>query len=268
MVDINKYVNLEQRNIDLGSDGNYLEPEYIVKMITSELQQTLSYDELKDVSKNGTVYVTDEQIIEFLQKTMDEENPGLKAQLSKKRKRSTNILKWSEEDMQEMFDEMDAASKASRYSYDQYTLEYSKKYIGILQIKLSKLFTLVDDLLNKRARWADLEDLDIAINEQGNVWYNDVIRIAECIIYNANELLEGLTMANTLETYLTFKQEKCIIDMDGVHYPYFPKEELQIKDLGYQFAKEFIAFSEKQLEELSNEKIRNLEAWINESFDD
>ena len=58
------------------------------------------------------------------------------------------------------------------------------------------------------------------------------------------------------------------MDKEGLHYPYYPHEELQIKELHYQYNKEFVAFSATQLKNLDEEKIRNLEYWINEVVDD
>lgn len=88
-----------------------------------------------------------------------------------------------------------------------------------------------------------LNELDITIDESGNILYSDIRRIVDTIIYNFNDLCEMLEKANDINTYLNFKEYYRIKTMQG---ELFPSEEVQILNFEYSELMEFIPLTEKQ----------------------
>ena len=78
---------------------------------------------------------------------------------------------------------------ASKYYFEPYSLKYFKTYVSILKKKCSALFDVLADLdkikteeITEEGRQRIL-DLDFHINEEGNVYVEDINRFAEALVY-------------------------------------------------------------------------------------
>lgn len=195
-------------------------------------------------------------------------------------KRQKNIKKlngdpteWTEEGIQNASQQFVDELTAIKYQYDSYALEYFKKYIDILKEKSLSLFEIVNKIQNIALGKINdegeinkiislLSEYDIKILENGNIYYQDLIRLLTPLVENVLELKEKVDSANSLETYLSFKISKHSLYKDGfTEDDIYPKRALQVK--AYEFdTKGYIRLSHKQREALNKENLDNFSAWL------
>lgn len=160
-----------------------------------------------------------------------------------------------------------------RYLFDAYSLEYFKIYTSILKEKCKTLFEIIEDLFKiskgtiteEGLNW--MRDLDISVNDEGTVSYEDAGRIVNVVVYNVRDLYEKNRQGNNLETYLTFKESRHRLDKDGMfECEIYPRKEIQIKNLDYDCCRGLLDLSERQKEELMEERLENISRMIEEDF--
>lgn len=162
---------------------------------------------------------------------------------------------------------------AIKYQYGSYALECFKKYIDILKEKSLSLFEIVNKIQNIALGKINdegeinkiislLSEYDIKILENGNIYYQDLIRLLTPLVENVLELKEKVDSVNSLETYLSFKISKHSLYKDGfTEDDIYPKRALQVK--AYEFdTKWYIRLSHKQREALNKENLDNFSAWL------
>lgn len=138
---------------------------------------------------------------------MKEDSPLVTEELKKKRQEIKSI------------EDVKLSLIESRYAKDSCTLEYFKNYLDRRKKKLTK--ESVDRL----------HQLDFHFNDDGYVYYEDVLRLAEEIIFNVKDLYEKGELANCLETYLDFKVTKKSLDETlKMHQDIYSKSEVQLLD--------------------------------------
>lgn len=273
-VSVNKYVDLLSRYGIYGENGYYIDSHIIHRMVVDELKLSMSFKGIKEFVNTCEISITENEIRDFLDKKMDEEEPTLRKEFEKPYKPiSSNPLEWTEEDIHREARAFGTAILKSRYRFEPYSLQYFKIYTSILKEKCKTLFEILEDLAKIKDGTISEDgldriiDLDFHINKCGDININDVERLSDAIIYNVKDLYEKVTKGNNPETYLTFKESKHNMAKDGIfESELYPRKEVQIKDLNYGFCKEFIALSENQEEKLKQERFNFISKMMEEDF--
>lgn len=136
-------------------------------------------------------------------------------------------------------------------------LNYIKNYVSTLKEKCLTLLDIIDDI-NKikdekitEQGLKRIKELDLNINESGNILKDDAIRLIEATIYNIKDLNEKVTQGDCHKTYLDHTDyqnefEKTNRNGNGI----YPNKEVQILDIDQYQKKELIALSENQKQKL------------------
>lgn len=258
-IDISKYIGKNSEN------GLYLDPFVMHKVIIEESKVDMSFNELKKFIEECEISVTEDEIKKFLDKKRNENYTGSKVS---SKNNGSSILIQEDTTSEELEKAMKDALDYQCSSFDPYILEYFKKYVAILKVKCANLFKLLE-CLDKKNEMSDeesevLSSLDIHTDEKGNIYWKDVNRLCEAIIYNINDLYKKVQEGNNLNTYLDFKNSKEQLGRDGFFdkEEIYPSEEIQIKDVTRGNLPEFIALTEKQKVELRKENLRNFSKFL------
>lgn len=217
--------------------------------------------EIKEDVNAKQIIVTKEQIEEYLEKKFIEEDPELKKRIDNpKPKRSSNIAKWTGKDIEDASQKFVDSISVTRYIFEPYSLKYFNKYTTIVRNKINMLLNIIEQIGVKNIQSIQniLIDLDIALDESGNISKNDIIRLIIPTVYNINELNAKLEKANDLSTYLSFKESKHSLMRDGIsESEIYPSQSLQIKDLWYDHIQGYVRLSENQRKELEEQQRRS-----------
>lgn len=271
-----EYINIASRCAEYGDDGNFIEPHIIGMMLFDELKLA----NVEEFVNGASITISEDEIKEFLDKKMDEEQPNLKQKLKEEMKTSSIITFTSDaEENQRKIDasieKMKDMATASRYYFEPYSLQYFKTYISILKEKCQTLCSVLNDIsrckseeLSEEAQQR-LNDLDFHINSKGNIHFKDAERLADAIIYNVKDLCEKVQAGNNLETYLTFKESKHQLMKDGVwESEIYPSKQIQIRDRHHSHMQQFIALSEAQQTQVQKEELENFSKWMKMDFEE
>ncbi len=251
--------------------NKYYDPKYIVTILENILGNRL--DDIKNEIHNTQIVVSKEQITEYLEKTFEEEDPELKRRMeSPKPKRSGNIGngRMTDEDIKTLSQEFVDSLSAGRYYFEPYTLEYFKRYSNIVRNKALLLLNIIEKIGNRDSLSIQdlMKELDIQLDENGNILKEDIIRLITPTVYNINELNEKVTKANDLSTYLTFKMSKhSLYRNDLSEGEIYPTESLQIKNLYYDHIKGNVPLSNNQKVELEDQERKSMKKIAKMLFD-
>ncbi len=241
------------------TDTQYYNPKYIITILENILGSKL--DDIKNGINSTQVTVSKEQITEYLEKTFEREDPELKKRIeSPKPKRKKNIVEWTDEDIKASSQEFADSLSAGRYYFEPYTLEYFKRYSNIVRNKALLLISIIEKIGNRDCMSIQdlMSELDVQLDENGNVLREDIIRLITPTVYNISELNEKVTKANDLSTYLTFKMSKHSLYRDGWdESEIYPSESLQIKNLYYDSLKGNVPLSNNQKIEIEKQERKN-----------
>lgn len=241
----------------------YYDPSFLISTLERILEKKLG--EVKNYINNLQIYVTDEQIIKFLEKTFQEENPELKQRIEIRKRIKSQIdsdklkftpKKVTTQNKKEMTQEFTDRIAVGRYQFEPYTLEYFNRYTTIVRNKALQLLNIIEQIGAKKSTTIQdlLTELDIQLDENGNITEQDIIRLIDPTIQNINELYENITKANDLSTYLTFKMSKRSLDIDNLsEEEIYPTESIFIKDRynGHNYGN--VPISKRQSQELRNQ---------------
>lgn len=251
-IHVGEYVDLEVNYAVYGINGYYLEPWLITRIIIDKIKIGMSFVELKRFIKECEITISADEIIEYMDKKRQEKYSQLELQNKTNDKISPVSLPEDakeEEKAQYFVNEL----ADYKYRFEPYTLEYFKKYVDILKIKCSSLLKLLEYLDKRKSmeiskdEWQAILDLDIRVNEEGNIYWEDINRLSETMVYNILGLYEKVKKGNDPSTYLDFKISKEKLYRDGVfESEIYPKKKLQLNDTIVGSSKEFIALTEKQ----------------------
>lgn len=241
------------------SEDKYYDSKTIISILEIFLGKTI--DEIKKDVNENKITVTKEQIESYLEQKFIEEDPELKKRIESPRpKRSSNIAKWTEQDIKDASQDFADKIKVERYCFEPYTLEYFNRYTAIVRSKTNLLLNLIEEISNKNSKTIQeiLTDLDIILDENGNILKSDVIRLITPTVYNINDLNDKVIKANDLCTYLTFKMSKHSLYRDGLSEgEIYPSQAIQVKSLYYGYAQGNVILSENQETILREEQNRN-----------
>ncbi len=246
-----------------GTDYKYYDSSFLISILEQILGKNLS--EVKNDVNNLQVSVIAEQIIEFLEKTFQEEDPELKQRIEKPReikperdsdKLEFTPIKWTEQEIEEMSQEFADRIAVGRYQFEPYTLEYFNRYTAIVRNKALQLLNIIELIGTRQSSSIQelLVELDIQLDENGNITKEDIIRLITPTIQNISTLNEKVSKANDLSTYLTFKMSKHSIYRNGFSEgEVYPTKSILVKNLhsGYSYGN--IPISSRQEQELHEE---------------
>lgn len=246
-ININKYVDLEERFALYGEYGDYID-KYIIYSICAD-NLGISFSEIRDYVNSAGLKLTEEEITIFLKdKEKEDSQSNTKEDNSNKSK------------SQIFADNFMKKLKASTYELNPTTLEYFNMYLSNLKQNAINLVNLVENIGNDEYKEL-FDSLDIDVVED-KINYEDAIRLCKPIIYNVLKIREMEEKANNKKTYLTF----------SVSRDYLGREGLSLSDIcppvGYQFSPfempkqdGYIELTEKQKEE-AFDKVLNRAAAI------
>ena len=276
MVDINKYIDIENQVTLNGERGYYVKPQIIIHILMDELNLDLTYEELENFFENAQININEEEIKEYLKEKQEKENHNLYEEYEKVKPSLKSLLEWQDEPDLRLKKALELESKINRYRYDAYTYKYYNIMITRLKNKCMKFAILIDYLVNSRYSKMNeeqlkifvhkMEQFDIDVNEFG-IHYNDVLRIIEPLLYNITKLKEYFEEANKLETYETEKKSILLHEIQksgNLENSLYPTSEIQIQDISYDGVLGLIPFTKRQREKLMNKKVADLSKW----FDD
>ena len=105
-----------------------------------------------------------------------------------------------------------------------------------------------------------LTNLDIILDQNGNILKKDIIRLIMPTIYNIDELDHKLSQANDLSTYLNFKMSELSLARDDIsENEIYPPKTRQTKNLYGNFNKGNIPLSEHQKDELHKQLRKSMQ---------
>lgn len=251
-------INLEKyfENIEI----KYYEPRVLVTILEDILGKDI--ETIKTELSKLKIVVTTEQIKEYLDNKFEEEEPEVKERLenpkpSKPLSDKIEFNKISIEDIEESSQRFGDQLTAARYGFDSYTLNYFNKYSNIVRNKSKKILDIIEKIVNKDySTIADLIiELDIQLDENGNISKEDIIRLIPPFVHNYNSLVEKVNTANNLETYLTFKLSKHSVYRNGCSEgELYPVSSIQTKSLYYDYLPGNISLSNNQKKVLREEQ--------------
>ncbi len=87
-----------------------------------------------------------------------------------------------------------------------------------------------------------LSELDIQLDENGNVSRDDIIRLITPALYNISDLFEKINRTNDLSTYLTFKMSRESLYKAGwSETEVYPTQSIQVRSIYYDNIKGNVA---------------------------
>ena len=227
-----------------------------------EDEYKMSIEKLKEKVKNSNIELTSGAIKGFLNESFKKNHYDvLKRNQMKKdfydplnhSKTSPNYVKYFESYINlpslNFYDNL----ITKKYEYDPETLKFYKDSIDILRKKALLLISIIEKISSIDI--VDIKDLlvnlDIALNEAGNIKYEDIIRIIKPTIDIINDLFDKVKIANDLDTYLNVKMSEKALSKTGISYeerrigPELQLKNIEQDNLGF---KGYIPLSNNQRE--------------------
>ena len=236
-------------------DNEYYDSKLVISILEQELSQGL--EQIKSGVSNAVVKVTEEDIKKFLDEKFSEEDPELKERIENPKPRSEKrVIEWTKEDIKEDTQRFVDELSANRYCFNSYTLEYFKRYTTIVRNKALQLINIIESIGTKQADNIKglLGELDINLDESGNIKVVDIDRLVTPTIQNIEDLNEKISIANNLETYLTFKISRESLLREGImENEIYPSTSIIIKGLYGGRRKGNVPISDDQEKELYKE---------------
>ena len=243
-ININKYVDLEERYALYGEYGDYID-KYIIYSICAD-NLGISFSEIRDYVNSAGLKLTEEEITIFLK---DKEKEDKQNNPKEDNSNKTKSQIFADNFMKKL--------KASTYELNPTTLEYFNMYLANLKQNAINLVNLVENIGNDEYKEL-FDSLDIDVVED-KINYEDAIRLCKPIIYNVLKIREMEEKANNKETYLTFSVSRDYLRRDG----------LCLSDvcppIGYQLMT-YEAMSEDGYIELTDRQKRNMIEKVNEEL--
>lgn len=257
-------------NVYFKGDNKDYDTKYLRTILESLLDNSI--EDIRKNVNNCDIKVTEEQIKEYLNNKLEEENPELKKRRETSKNRNwINLSKCTQKDIEEssqnFIDELDMV----RYTYEPYTLHYYSHYIMILKSKINKLLYVIDGISSNNASQIEeeLNNLDINIIDN-KILKSDIIRLIIPTIYNIETLKSKTNEANNLDTYLTNKLSKHYLLRRGIfEYEIYPSKSIIMNHLDYDGIPGYVKLTEKQkkkLREKMDKRIKNNANFIIDMF--
>ena len=259
-------LNLE--NYFDNTDNKYYDASYLIKILEEILEKSI--DNIKEDVKNIKITITRDEIENFLEKTFQDEDPKLKEKIERQKTRynfnienNEPVLKTKDIELESInaIERFSDRMKISRYQFEPYTLEYFNKYTTIVRNKAIQLLNIIEKIGNRQSITIKdtLLELDIQLDENGNIKREDIIRLIEPTIHNIEELVKKTNKANDPSTYLTFKMSKQSLYRNGLsEEEIYPSKVILVKNLYKGNSYGNVPISNRQKQELNEEQEKNI----------
>lgn len=262
MKNINNYFN--------AASDKYYDAKYIINVLEDILEMPIL--SIKEHVKSSNVTATEDEIKKFLNDTLAKENPTLKERMEKPKPNSKISLgKHSVKDILESTQDFMDKLEYERYEYEPYALKYYKKYTNILKSKINRLLYIIENIGIKKynAIQNELLDLDIVLDNNGNILKSDIIRLITPTVYNIEKLEEKINEANNLSTYLTNKISLHKLYKEGCsEEEIYPTKSLQTKNLYNGNLPGEVKLSDNQKQELREKQSKSIKIMAKVLVDD
>lgn len=221
----------------------YLNPKLMIEIIEEKLGVVDIKCFMKEELPNLKIELDEDQIVDFLNQKFEIENNELYQKV--------NSDDYNPDDTERMINDL----MCEKYIFEPYSLKYFNKNIAIYREKSQRLFNLITNIidaknknfLEKSALLEQLNEYDIKVDGNGNIYYDDIDRLVEPFVYNLDHMLEKLEEVNNFDTYLNFNISKEKIYEYGMDEDeLYPKERLQLNEPA-ENEDGFIPLSNKQL---------------------
>lgn len=256
--------NIDFENYFKTNGTQYYDAKIMITILEDIIGKPIN--EIKQDVNNKQITVTSWQIEDYLENKFFEENPELKKRISKPRnRRNTNVATWTKQDINDATQEFIDNLSVAKYHFEPYTLEYFNRYTTILRDKINLLLDIISKISIKDtvSLKETLTDLDIILDQNGDILREDIMRLILPIIYNIDELYGKVEQANDLSTYLTYKMSKHSLAKDGIsENEIYPSKEIQIKDPYYSSINGTVPLSAHQKDELRKQEIEFVKKWL------
>lgn len=226
-------------NIEKYADSTknkFVKPMILIKVIEDTLG--MNYKDIKDKVDNSCINIDQEDVMDFLNGDYIKEKIKTQNKINKYFK-DKSYLKITDEQLNKV---VATDIPVPKYRLEVYSYIYYEKYIAILKYKISKLLNIIGYLQIQKSNIIkeQLEELDICVNQLGNIRYDDVIRLVLPTIENFNELNRVVKKANNIFTYREVMRNIEMFEKDKKRErDIFPNKNLQVswtitnEDYGY-----------------------------------
>lgn len=191
-IDITKYIDLTMEFSMYGAGALMISPDNVIIMLETELGMTC--DETIHSVINSEITVTEAGIKRYIRAEYNQTDTS---------------------------------------SYAEYTLNYYKKVVKIYKSRIAELLNIIGNM-NRAKNGNDIakrhlkeigKKYDLMINEYGHIYYKDLDRILNPLIYNIRKLRLILARANEINNYYSH-----CIDLDALKASGFKEENLYPAD--------------------------------------
>ena len=239
--------------------SSYYNPIIMVHMINKEFN--LDYNTIRKMIKESQIKLNEEDIRTYLNNLLLKDKPDLKDRID-------NYV-FDSSDLGNITDHFIDLSEYKKYDFDPSILAFYKEYINILKFKCNNIIKIIDGLVDETIPKDILKELDINIDENGDILMTDVLRLIEPFIYNFNKLNELVKESNDLKTYYNCKLK----DTEKSNlYLYLSTADLQQKNIDVYDTngneEGCISLTEKQKKLLRQNKIDNISSFCDSLFKD
>jgi hypothetical protein len=226
----NATFNVEENN---SYNNIYINANSLIKILEQEVN--MRFENLKQIIKSSDTIITEDEILLFLGETFWEENPELYRRIENQKKSHVkeNVFNWTAIEKKNTSNKLSEFLRSCKYELEPSTLKYFKDHINTLEQKCINLLDIIEKISNNdtEAVQSILSDLDISLNENGNIKYVDTIRLINPVAYNINTLLDILSKVNSHSTYLTIEKSEAKALVKQLHEcTLYPSNSLQIKE--------------------------------------
>lgn len=252
-LDLKKYFN---------KDKKYYDSKILIDIIEDITSKSIN--EIIEKINNSNIYVNYNQIIEYLNNKLITDEPEL-FKRNEERKKEEKVLYNDEniKDVEQLGQRFIDDLSLHKYSFDPYTLDYYNKYIDIVKRKALLLINIIDKVGRKDI--VDIkdviDDLDINLNENGDISKEDINRLIFPTVFNIQRLNAKVEEANNLDTYLYIKISKQSLVRNGFSEDeLYPNKELQTKNIVCNYEWGDVELSQRQKQQLQNKMKENIKS--------
>lgn len=240
----------------------YYEP--IVMMNLLEKISGSEFTKTMDFLRTKKIEVTNSQIQNYLNERFENDDHELMVRIEDRKNKNSNISssRLTKEEINDAGNRFIDNLAARKYTHNPDDLEYYKEYAEACSFKAKTILYIIGNICKKTAYKIEdsLNDLDIQLDENGNILKSDIIRLVKPAVYNINEFEKTIEKANNLDTYLEHEHsEEALID----GRIYARDLAIQINSLDNDLYEGNVPLTEKQKDEILEKQNKTMAKIMN-----
>lgn len=189
------------RKIDILKLLNNYEDKYYPSDIIINVFNSISeipFDEVEEYLNNTKIFIEEEDIVNYLNQMLHDENPDLEKSVNLK----IDSIKFPELASKRF----ELKLQMERYEFYPYTLYYYINHSNITREKCLKLFDIMKGIYCKDPNVdVNLRSLDIRLDDDKNILKSDIFRLMIPFFVNLEMFNEKIKEGNDVKTYLVNK---------------------------------------------------------------